>query len=142
MAKYRRKEEIVEAVQWFKPGDHPQVAPWGEQGEDACFFCGKPWQEHGDLHGHGNAVCPGAWIVTFGPASVFVIKDCHFQDGFIPVDGLTDAEKVRVLQGAIEQAIIMVETMIPRFVAPPEVISKATHSLATIKKILEAADAK
>jgi hypothetical protein len=50
MKKYRRRPEIVEVVQWFKPGDHPEVfhkiqyscelcLHWGD--EPCCNFANK-----------------------------------------------------------------------------------------------------
>jgi len=67
MAKYRKKPVVVEAIQWFKHGDHPSVKeydPYGEQG--ACGKCGKATEVHGwcrTLEG-GHIVCPGDFIIT------------------------------------------------------------------------------
>ena len=29
--KFRKKPVVIEATQWFKDGDHPQVIKWGEK---------------------------------------------------------------------------------------------------------------
>jgi len=67
--KYRKKLEIVEVVQWLKPGDHPKVTkhltifP-----DDKCTSCKKLMKSHGWLKIKAsdynlNLVCPGNWIV-------------------------------------------------------------------------------
>ena len=64
MAKYRKKPVVVEAVQWFKNGDHfrsPDVL-----GTKKCENCGKYMHVHGcveTLEGW-HIVCPGDWIIT------------------------------------------------------------------------------
>jgi len=59
--KFRKKPIIVEAKQWFKMGDHPDVIPVTQYV--------TPWQETKDygwiktLEG-GHVVTPGDWIIT------------------------------------------------------------------------------
>jgi hypothetical protein len=92
MAKYVRTE-IVDAVQWFKNGDHPEDRLWmvvpvpGDgvpfpsegkvvryyrhprfPGDTICEGCGKIMHVHGwiDSGGEGQVVCPGDYVVT-GP---------------------------------------------------------------------------
>lgn len=55
MAKFRKKPVTIEAVQWFKMGDHPAVTPF--EG-DPTF---KGWVA--TLEG-GHIVTPGDWIIT------------------------------------------------------------------------------
>lgn len=72
MAKYIKKPIPVEAVQWFKQGDHPNVQVRGNIPDHWCHKCekcGHYTDEHGDiktLEGKGGAqeVCPGDWIIT------------------------------------------------------------------------------
>lgn len=64
--KYRKKPVVIEAVQWFKDGDHPEVAP---------VFIHGPGDEHWrptiptelgcikTLEGEMR-VSPGDWIIT------------------------------------------------------------------------------
>jgi hypothetical protein len=57
MVKFRRKASVVEAVQWFKPGDHPAVECRTIGGETEI-----PHVKH--LMGGHIVVRPGDWIVT------------------------------------------------------------------------------
>ncbi len=58
MTKYRKKPIVIEATQWFKPGDHPavimQYVPGYTEGD-------IPWIK--TLEG-GHIVTPGDWIIT------------------------------------------------------------------------------
>jgi len=85
MAKYRKKPVVIEAVQWFKNGDHPQdnsarmqpdvescegeVVRYyrhpGVPGDSLCEKCGNPHHVHGwvDTLEQGHRVCPGDWII-------------------------------------------------------------------------------
>lgn len=49
--RWRKKPVVIEATQWFKPGDHPAVV----------LKDGAPWVE--TLEG-GHVVTPGDWIIT------------------------------------------------------------------------------
>lgn len=90
--KYRKKPIVIDAVQWFKNGDHPKddcriVNPplgiEGERflsegkivryfrrpdvsGEELCQHCKKTMHDHGwiDTFEGGHIVCPGDWIIT------------------------------------------------------------------------------
>jgi hypothetical protein len=66
MAKYRKKPVVIEAVQWFKTGDHPAVIEWSFVNTQSCVQCGKQINSHGScetLEGN-HIVCPGDWIIT------------------------------------------------------------------------------
>ena len=52
--KYRKKPVVIEATQWFKDGDHPEVNPHPD-------VVGNGWV--GTLEG-GHIVSPGDWIIT------------------------------------------------------------------------------
>jgi len=54
MARYLKKQVVVEAVQWFKDGDHPAVQT--EFAGDANGYIDTP---EGRLN-----VIPGDWIIT------------------------------------------------------------------------------
>jgi len=88
--KYRKKPIVVEAVQWFKNGDHPEDNcipiqpnegdkeifmsegkvvryyrnPIGD-GNEFCQYCKNVMHVHGwiDTLEGGHIVCPGDWIV-------------------------------------------------------------------------------
>lgn len=94
MTRYRKKPIVVEAVQWFKNGDHPHdydeidsnsfhdsafrksrnwegmVVKYFMKGDaedgDNCKECGVPYYTHGwiDTKEGGHIVCPGDWIIT------------------------------------------------------------------------------
>ena len=82
MKRFRKKPVVIEAVQWFKNGDHPfdydADPPSGEgkvvryfrrpdlDGLTPCRHCSVPVQEHGwiDTLEAGHRVCPGDWIIT------------------------------------------------------------------------------
>jgi hypothetical protein len=53
--KFRKKPVIVEASQWFKPGDHPAV------GLHTTELDPRGWVD--TLEG-GHIVTPGDWIIT------------------------------------------------------------------------------
>ena len=60
MARYRKRPVIIEAVQWFKMGDHPAVlarpaSAWSNPIDDCGWIA--------TLEG-GHVVSPGDWIIT------------------------------------------------------------------------------
>ena len=57
---YKKIPIAIEAVQWHKMGDHPDVT-MGNSSEDECYICHEPYCKHGYLK--GDKVCPGDWIV-------------------------------------------------------------------------------
>lgn len=65
---YRKKPVVIEAVQWFKHGDHPEVMNpvWSHCGGNFCDVCGRLLD---GIHGFiktlegGHRVCPGDWII-------------------------------------------------------------------------------
>lgn len=89
MGKYRKKQIVIEATQWFVNGDHPKDCRGVFQREDGTSFAGEGHVvryyrspdddgqrrcEHCDkiMHNHGwidtleggHNVCPGDWIIT------------------------------------------------------------------------------
>ena len=84
--KYQRKPEIVEAIQWFKHGDHPQVKRhWSDFEFEYCEKnCGQK-AFHGMIEtGEGpfglSLVCPGDWIITAPNGDIGVVKDSEFRE--------------------------------------------------------------
>jgi hypothetical protein len=94
----------IEATKWLKNGDHPKdkSKPYtsnpstvslseGEvvryfrhpevPGEEKCFKCGKPMQDHGwiDQGGSGITVCPGSYVVTVGVDQYDVVEPDIFE---------------------------------------------------------------
>ena len=91
MAKYRKKPVVVDIVQWFKNGDHPddkthmihssrdsdqeffsegKVVRYYRRpecdGQKQCKKCSNIMHLHGwiDTLEGGHIVCPGDWIIT------------------------------------------------------------------------------
>ena len=90
MQKFRKKPVVIEAVQWFKNGDHPEddieqifggegIGYFNSEGKlvryfrrpdvngsSICSECGKIFDVHGwiDTLEDGHRVCPGDWIIT------------------------------------------------------------------------------
>ncbi len=69
MAKYRKIPIVIEATQWFKSGDHPEVIyPMPNTSHKAdirCEKCTKAIGKHGwiDTLEGGHIVCPADWII-------------------------------------------------------------------------------
>ncbi len=106
MAKYRKKPIVIEAIQWFKNGDHPDDAqetfdagngPFlGEgkvvryyrtpqlDGQDLCLHCGISMHEHGwlDTLEGGHIVCPGDWVITGIAGEVYPCKPAIFAETY------------------------------------------------------------
>ena len=89
--KYRKKPVVIDAVQWFKNGDHPsdeiEMISVGhgkhdpfksegkvvryfrhpeKRGDRVCEHCKQTMHHHGwiDTLEGGHIVCPGDWIIT------------------------------------------------------------------------------
>lgn len=70
MGRYVKRPVEVEATQWFKDGDHPNVTMLPVDPDCVvslyCAGCGHSADAHGfieTLEG-GHRVCPGDWIIT------------------------------------------------------------------------------
>ncbi|MFE9391721.1 hypothetical protein [Streptomyces sp. NPDC006784] len=113
MARYRKKPVEIEAIQWWKNGDHPddalppehKILP-GERSEGRVVryfrrpepeydgqtthdLCGRIWHDHGwiDTLEGGHTVCPGDWIITGVQGEVYPCKPDIFAATYEPVDG-------------------------------------------------------
>jgi hypothetical protein len=69
MAKFRKKPIVIEATQWFKNGDHPDVEVpelLHEQARRKCAACSETMDTHGwiDTLEGKHVVCPSDWIIT------------------------------------------------------------------------------
>ena len=82
--KYRKKPEIVEAVQWFNHGDHPEVLNISQEVEKYCMFCRKLRGCHGNFN--GILICPGDWIVFKDDNESDVFSDTDFKNTYEPVE--------------------------------------------------------
>ena len=112
MAKYRKKPVVIDAVQWFKNGDHPKdhsvtiMNPLNYEyclsegevvgrfhdpdlkyvGVDNCPGCKKPYLEHGSVETLEGLmiVCPGDWIITGVKGEFYPCKDDIFEATYEP----------------------------------------------------------
>lgn len=76
-----KKPVAVEAIQWFKMGDHPEVKSYkdrpGYEANVECGHCNKKYSEHGyiqTLEG-GHIVCPSDWIIKGVEDEYYPCKD-------------------------------------------------------------------
>ena len=74
--KYRKKPVVIEAIQWFKPGDHLGVKP-------LYNFTGTGWIH--TLEG-GHEVTPGDWIITGVKGEHYPCKPDIFAMTYEPVE--------------------------------------------------------
>jgi hypothetical protein len=90
MAKYRKKPVVVEAVQWFKLGDHSVVTEFeSKYGTPViCVGCGKSSHDHGNcptLEGY-HIVCPGDWIICGVKGEYYPCKPDIFKETYEKVE--------------------------------------------------------
>ena len=90
MAQYKTKPEYVEAVRWFKVGDHPLVTeyPWSILSDyPKCHTCGENFCDHGwintyDMLDRGIIVCPGEWVVERNGKLTMTATNDAFNESF------------------------------------------------------------
>ena len=84
--KFRKKPVVIEAEQWFKPGDHPAVFPQAVVQDHACT---SPRKMHGQvqtLEGNHLCVCPGDWIICGVKGEYYPCKPDIFEATYECVD--------------------------------------------------------
>lgn len=79
MAQYRKKPVVIEATQWFKHGDHPEVVQYQSLDPD---MQGYGWIM--TLEG-GHIVTPGDWIITGVNGEHYPCKPDIFAKTYLPV---------------------------------------------------------
>jgi len=83
MGRYRRKPLVVEASQWVKPGDHPQVTAYCNQLGPVTGPGPYGWIE--TLEG-GHLVSSGDWIITGVKGERYACKPDIFSATYEPAD--------------------------------------------------------
>jgi len=85
--KFRKKPVVIEAVQWFKHGDHPDVKKV-ELAEFNCSNCGKKSDDHGTIKTLEGVmyVCPGDWIILGIAGELYPCKPNIFEATYEPVE--------------------------------------------------------
>lgn len=115
MAQFRSRPVVIEAVQWFKNGDHPEdncdmfdyldehgnVFTRPGEGKvvryyrnpqvldsQACGYCGRAMLRHGwiDTLEGGHVVCPGDWVVTGTAGEKYPVKPGIFSYKYEPAE--------------------------------------------------------
>lgn len=89
MSRYRKKPIVVDAVQWFKYGDHPSVrkTSYGEVSDElGTSGCSRrepyyAWHVMGmiDTLEGKHAVTPGDWIITGIQGEVYPCRPDIFE---------------------------------------------------------------
>lgn len=87
--KFRKKPVVIEATQWFKIGDNPEVevAYTDLTDKENCEGCGISFVHHGrvpTLEGD-HIVCPGDWIITGIKGELYPCKPDIFDATYEPV---------------------------------------------------------
>lgn len=91
--KFRKKPVVIEATQWFKHGDDPDVKDFswllvvGSKNE-ICPHCKAIITAHGQidtLEGSQHIVCPGDWIITGVKGERYACKPDIFEQTYEPV---------------------------------------------------------
>lgn len=88
MSKFRKKPVVVEAVQWFKHGDHQMVAPYvrtemRDGYEEVVRDESKGWIK--TLEG-GHVVSPGDWIIQGVAGEFYPCKPTIFEATYDAVE--------------------------------------------------------
>ena len=89
MGKYRKKPVVIEATQWFKNGDHPEVHCHRYPSKLHCMHCGVVMDLHGwvnTLEG-GHSACPNDWIITGVKGEHYPCKPDIFEQTYEKVEG-------------------------------------------------------
>jgi hypothetical protein len=74
MAQYRKKPVVIEATQWFKHGDHPNVTNYADKA--IVPESGHGWIK--TLEG-GHIVSRGDWIITGVKGEQYPVKPDIFE---------------------------------------------------------------
>jgi len=100
--KYRKKPVVVDAVQWFKEGDHPEVRRCGtreftELSSGCTNINGYNWDAHGvvgTLEGR-HLVTPGDYIITGIKGELYPCKPDIFSATYEPADSTDELSRLR-----------------------------------------------
>src|SRR5690242_7154198 len=122
--KFRKRPVVIEAVQWFKNGDHPDdkcyyiddKSPYRflSEGKVVRYFrrpeaeyavetlhdkCGIRWHDHGwiDTLEGGHTVCPGDFIITGVQGERYPCKPDIFAATYEPADASPPPEQRAVV---------------------------------------------
>jgi hypothetical protein len=87
VSKYRKKPVVIEATQWFKHGDHPEVQPYGESTIDMYpIYAECGWIKTLESGAQMHHVIPGDWIITGIQGEHYPCKPDIFAATYEPAD--------------------------------------------------------
>ena len=92
MAEYRKKPVVVDATQWLKDGDHPEVIypmpNTSRRADIRCEKCLKAIGKHGwiDTLEGGHIVCPADWIIKGVKGEFYPCKPDIFEQTYEKVE--------------------------------------------------------
>ncbi len=85
----RERRPVVEAIQWFKPGDHPSVVGQPTPGCGCNIIGGPGFRPH--IHvgrqGNGYLVDPGDWVIGSEDGGFVVLSDEEFRKNYEEIGG-------------------------------------------------------
>jgi len=129
------KPQVMEATQWYKQGDHPDVTVWmttPEEENDSCWRgCGKPMQEHGCVTNTGDMVCPGDWIIKAPLYNAVDVSNNDFNNYYIKVADLDMSQKDMVVEKNDSQSYLWDATM---YNIETQVLGSIAKQLRGVKK--------
>lgn len=82
--RWRKKPVVIEAVQWFKHGDHPAVRPLATL--DDLSTASHPTKGYIDTLEGGHVVTPGDWIITGIKGEHYPCKPDIFEATYEPAE--------------------------------------------------------
>ena len=84
--RFRKKPIIIEAEQWFRHSDMPEIVRPYHGRYGVCKLCGKPLEDHGEIETlEGvHVVCPGDWIITGVNGEKYPCKPDIFEKTYEP----------------------------------------------------------
>lgn len=79
MPKFRKRPVVIEAIQWFEHGDHPEVVALPGWHEDSGYKAHLGWVK--TLEG-GHIVSPGDWIICGVQGEFYPCKPDIFEETY------------------------------------------------------------
>jgi len=86
-----RKKPVIEAIQWHKISDHPEVMSHGNDETSKrtnCSSCHNILSEHGHIKTPEgwHMVCPGDWVIKGVKGELYPCKPDIFEQTYEPVE--------------------------------------------------------
>ncbi len=94
MPKFRKKPVVIEAHQWFKNGDHPEVLSKNKlfkhylhASNHKCTQCNHIMDDHGWIDTPENKllVCSGDWVIKGSKSKFYPLSPDMFEQTYEPI---------------------------------------------------------